>query len=630
MAYNDGYENVDEDELNDELGSDGQEAKPVNDHVIVLVDARKNMFQAMDDTDGTYFEAAMKTAAELMKSKVVESARDRVGVTLFGTQKTSATENNSPNVFVIADLAFPSARRIRDVDDLAKGEVDFESRYGWIGEDDPCPLRNGLWSCQTEFMTIKHPRDFRRIFVFTNDDDPLKGNDDEKKKVQIVAKDAMEMSIEIQLFHMKRADSVFDPNKFYRSILTRDGDDYNEQEIGASSGEASDLANHVRRKQFKKRTLGRMPFHLCEGVEGMKSATQISFDVKVYNMIHTAKKPGYITLEARTNKPAQIITKLMDDKTGAQLDVHDIRTYLDFCGERAYVTKDEMESLKGFCPKGVTVLGFKGVDTLRPDFNYRSPYFVYPDEDSTTGSAKAFIALHAAMLSKKVFALARFTRASGAVPRMVALLAQAEEVDNGIQLSPPGMHAIFLPYAEDVREPKSTFEKAEIKPEVKEEGVAAAEALVIAIQLKALDCRNFENPMLQRHYAALQAVALSEEEVSWNPLKNDLTRPDNKAIDEATASIVEAFKVTYGGDQEDDVPAAGAKRSAGGGEGAAAKKVKMEDDISKIDWEDVAKSGKIETFTVAVLKEFLKSRALSNSGKKADLIARIKKCFGAA
>lgn len=41
-------------------------------------------------------------------------------------------------------------------------------------------------------------------------------------------------------------------------------------------------------------------------------------------------------------------------------------------------------------------------------------------------------------------------------------------------------------------------------------------------------------------------------------------RPNDKAIDEATASIVEAFKVTYGGDQEDDVPPAGAKRSAGG------------------------------------------------------------------
>lgn len=32
-------------------------------------------------------------------------------------------------------------------------------------------------------------------------------------------------------------------------------------------------------------------------------------------------------------------------------------------------------------------------------------------------STKAFAALHAAMLSKKVYALARFTRASGAIPR---------------------------------------------------------------------------------------------------------------------------------------------------------------------------------------------------------------------
>lgn len=37
---------------------------------------------------------------------------------------------------------------------LAKGEVSFESKYGSIGPDDPCPLKNGLWSCQTEFNTM--------------------------------------------------------------------------------------------------------------------------------------------------------------------------------------------------------------------------------------------------------------------------------------------------------------------------------------------------------------------------------------------------------------------------------------------------------------------------------------------
>lgn len=36
------------------------------------------------------------------------------------------------------------------------------------------------------------------------------------------------------------------------------------------------------------------------------------------------------------------VMKLMDDKTGAQLDDHEVRTYLEFAGERAYITSDEM------------------------------------------------------------------------------------------------------------------------------------------------------------------------------------------------------------------------------------------------------------------------------------------------
>lgn len=35
-------------------------------------------------------------------------------------------------------------------------------------------------------------------------------------------------------------------------------------------------------------------------------------------------------------------------------------------------------------------------------------------------------------------------------------------------------------------------------------------------------------------------------------------------MDAAVSSILEAFKVSYGGDKEDDVPAGGAKRPSGG------------------------------------------------------------------
>ncbi len=41
------------------------------------------------------------------------------------------------------------------------------------------------------------------------------------------------------------------------------------------------------------------------------------------------------------------------------------------------------------------------------------------------------------------------------------------------------------------------------------------------------------------------------------------SRPNDKVLDESLAPILDAFKASYGGDQEDDVPAAGAKRSAG-------------------------------------------------------------------
>ncbi|CAB1118397.1 unnamed protein product [Ectocarpus sp. CCAP 1310/34] len=624
MAYSGGFKEEDDD-LDIDGEEEGGEIKAVNDHCILLIDARPNMFESLNGEGDTPFHASMRTAVQLMKSKVVQSDKHRVGVTFFGTKKTSDIEESNENVFVVLDLAPPSAKRIRDLDALAKGEVSFDNKYGSIGADDPCPLKSGLWSCQTEFNNIKQPLDHKRVFLFTNDDDPLRGDPEETKKVHMIAQDAVNASIEIKLFHIKRKGAPFDPDTFYRAIITGDGDDYNEQSLGDGAESTNELLDKVRRKEFKKRRLARLPFYLREGPEG----TGLSFDVQVFNMVHPAKRPTPIYLDARTNKPVQIISKLMDDKTGAQLDAHEVRTYLEFAGERAYISKDEMGTLKGLYPKGLALLGFRPNNTLRPDFNIRSPYFLYPDEESTTGSAKAFIALHAAMVDKRVYALARFTRAAGAAPRMVALLPQEEVVEGGEQLQPGGFNTVVLPFADEVREAKAPqTADDDVKPEVKESGVSAAEGVVKALKLESFDFRKFENPVLQRHYAALQALALSEEEISWDPEKDDRTRPDEKGLDAAGGPVLEEFKVSYGGDQEDDLPAAGAKRSAGGsGEGSGAKRVKTEDDASKINWQEELAKGQIDRFTVPTLKSFLKSRGMSATGKKGDLVARVQQAL---
>ena len=48
---------------------------------------------------------------------------------------------------------------------------------------------------------------------------------------------------------------------------------------------------------------------------------------------------------------------------------------------------------------------------------------------------------------------------------VVALLSQEEYVEDGVQLSPPGFNAIVLPYADEVREPKTTEESlCDVKP----------------------------------------------------------------------------------------------------------------------------------------------------------------------
>lgn len=39
-------------------------------------------------------------------------------------------------------------------------------------------------------------------------------------------------------------------------------------------------------------------------------------------------------------------------------------------------------------------------------------------------------------------------------------------------------------------------------------------------------------------------------------------------LDASVAPVLDEFKASYGGDQEDDVPAAGAKRSASGSAGS--------------------------------------------------------------
>ena len=80
----------------------------------------------------------------------------------------------------------------------------------------------------------------------------------------LVCQDLAELGIDIELFAMNKLDKVFNVDLFYKNLLSFSVD----EETGAIHFDASakfeELQLHVRRKEFKKRTLGKLSMSIGE------------------------------------------------------------------------------------------------------------------------------------------------------------------------------------------------------------------------------------------------------------------------------------------------------------------------------------------------------------------------------
>merc|ERR1719410_2489180 len=97
-------------------------------------------------------------------------------------------------------------------------------------------------------------------------------------------------------------------------------------------------------------------------------------------------------------------------------------------------------------------MGFKPLEKLKLYYQLKPSLFVYPDEQRCNGSTVSFAALIAAMTQLQQYAVCRYIARKQSEPRFVALVAQKEVKDaDGKQEAAPGMHLIYLPYADDIR-----------------------------------------------------------------------------------------------------------------------------------------------------------------------------------
>ncbi|XP_078060896.1 X-ray repair cross-complementing protein 5-like isoform X2 [Mustelus asterias] len=387
----------------------------------------------------------------------------------------------------------------------------------------------------------------------------------QKLRVRVPPQDLMSKEgIILDLMHLKKPGG-FDMSLFYCDIVSvsEDGDAAVQ---GEGSARLDDLLRKVWAKDYKKRTVTRLNLKLGEGVE---------LSVGVYNLVRSARKPSAARLDRESNKLVKTKTRWFNGETGSLLLPSDTKKAQVYGQRQIILEKEETEELKRFDGPGLVLIGFKPLSLLKKHHHIRSPQFIYPDETLITGSTTLFSALLTKCLEKDVYAVCRYTPRRNTPPRFVALVPQEEALDDQkVQTIPPGFHLIFLPYADDVRKIGFTEKRVASEDQI--------EKMKFVVQKLRFKYRpeSFENPVLQRHFRNLEALAL------------DLKEPEE--VEDLT-------------------------RDAAGG---AEKKPNVEVSLGKEEVRQYLRSGTLGKLTVPVLKEVCKQYGLRGS-KKQELIDAI-------
>ena len=166
-------------------GMDAQEMqayKDMKDSVIFLIDCHKSMYaqnifngRPTDDSESTSsIDSVLRAALSFMKTKIITSDNDKIGVVLYG----SSTANNSlnlPNITVLQKLDTPDATTIKTFQSQI---ASFEADFGFAPKAKRSPLYEALWTCHQEFKSVEKQSFNKRIFLFTDEDAP--GNEEDQ------------------------------------------------------------------------------------------------------------------------------------------------------------------------------------------------------------------------------------------------------------------------------------------------------------------------------------------------------------------------------------------------------------------------------------------------------------------
>jgi ATP-dependent DNA helicase 2 subunit 1 len=121
--------------------------------------------------------------------------------------------------------------------------------------------------------------------------------------------------------------------------------------------------HRVRQKTHAKRTLGKVELNLTPDCK---------VAIRFFATVKETKRPTTTLVHAVTSKPLKSSTRYICEETGAILWDHQIGTYAEVGNEKVKFTKEEMSKIKKFETPGMTLMGFKPIERIKPWHNIRS------------------------------------------------------------------------------------------------------------------------------------------------------------------------------------------------------------------------------------------------------------------
>ena len=531
---------------------DEQEFVPMKDIIIFLIDCNLSMHQEQKENSSqritTPISTILKVMENFLKTKIISNQNDLFGIVLFNTTKSN-NEMNFDGVNTLFKVEAPNAFNIKRIKIMSLNcdpeinkmnyKKELNEIFSPIEEISNSNLNNALWIVHSLLKNYDKKIYKRRIFLFTDNDDPI-SNIQEKNICIQRAKDMNDSDITIELFPMNFDNKRFNLSNFYAQIIPynsdEDGGNDNLLSIEQCTDRLRELTKRIRQKEIKKRTLGKCPFFLTNNTK---------IYMNVYSTVKRSNKGKIYTVDGKTNKLLKGLNSIQCKDTGTELYPEQVGTYQLYGNKRIIFSKEEMNKIKFFEEPGMKLLGFKSIESIKPYYNVHESYFIYPNELFSNGSGTLVDAMIKQMLNKNKCAIVKFVSREGSVVKICALMPQAEKYDEDYFQTPPGFNMIILPWADDIRSNSEIMAKYPKElPKVNEEQSELAKKIIKKMNI-SFDCRAFENVELQKFYSTLQALALEENNIEQ---VDDTMQPHTEGLEKVLKGLDENFRKTIFGE----------------------------------------------------------------------------------